>query len=430
VRSNLQECSQTIQYGLTCTSSRSGEGYRYVRITDIQNGQIRWEDVPFADETGAKAAAYELAPGDILFARTGGTVGKSFLVDRLELPAVFASYLIRLQCDQGILLPEFAAKFLQSADYWRQIFEGATGTGQPNFNGTKLANLSLPLPPLAEQRRIVAKLDALFARLARARAELDRVPALKRQLKRQALAACFENADWDQKDLGSLLHGIEAGKNMRCDERPPREGELGVVKVSAVTWGQFDPTESKTLPSDYSPPEKARIRSGDLLISRANTLELVGAVALVDEGPKGLYLSDKILRLVLDQDAKKWVLWFLRSPLGRRQIESLATGNQLSMRNISQDALRRIRLPFPPSEVRHELIQKLEASFARADRFEAKATRARALLERLDAAILTKAFRGELVPQDPTDEPASVLLERIRAQRAPAAKSKRGRRGQ
>ena len=84
----------------------------------------------------------------------------------------------------------------------------------------------------------------------------------------------------------------------------------------------------------------------------------------------------------------------------------------LSMRNISQDALRRIRLPFPPSEVRQELIGRLEASFARADHIEAEAARAPTLLDRLEAAILTKAFKGELVPQDLNDEPASVLLER------------------
>lgn len=101
------------------------------------------------------------------------------------------------------------------------------------------------------------------------------------------------------------------------------------------------------------------------------------------------------------------------------------------MRNISQDALRRIRLPLPASDVRRRLIGRLEASFARVDRLEAEAARARALLDRLEAAILTKAFKGELVPQDPNEEPASVLLERIRAQRAaaaPAPKTKRGSR--
>ncbi|HEY1856950.1 hypothetical protein [Acidocella sp.] len=224
------------------------------------------------------------------------------------------------------------------------------------------------------------------------------------------------------------MHGIEAGKNMRCEERPPRIGELGVVKVSAVTWGKFDPGQSKTLPSDYNPTEKARICEGDLLISRANTLELVGAVVLVDIQPEGLFLSDKILRLIVDEEAKKWVMWFLRSPHGRKQIEELATGNQLSMRNISQDALRSITLPLPAQGIRRQLINRLEAAFARADRLEAEAARSRKLLDRLEAAILAKAFRGELVPQDPNDEPASALLDRIRAQRAGAPVSKRGRR--
>jgi type I restriction enzyme S subunit len=216
---------------------------------------------------------------------------------------------------------------------------------------------------------------------------------------------------------------------MRCEERPPRDGELWVVKVSAVTWGRFDPRKSKTLPPDYNPPENARIHAGDLLISRANTLELVGAVVLVDSEPKGLFLSDKILRLVVEEDVKRWVLWFLRSTFGRSQIENLATGNQLSMRNISQDALRRIRFPFPPAEIRRQLIERVESAFTRADRLEAEAARALALLDRLETAILTKAFKGELVPQDPNDEPASVLLERTKAARSQQAQSqpKRGR---
>jgi type I restriction enzyme S subunit len=202
------------------------------------------------------------------------------------------------------------------------------------------------------------------------------------------------------------------------------------VKVSAVTWGRFDATKSKTLPSDFVPPEKSRIKVGDLLISRANTLELVGAPVIVEEQPRDLFLSDKILRLVVAGKAKRWVLWFLRSPNGRRQIESMATGNQLSMRNISQDALRKIRLPFPEENIRMERIQLLEHAFARADRLEAEAARARKLLDRLESVILAKAFRGELVPQDPNDEPASVLLERIRAERAAAPKQKRRRKSE
>lgn len=118
---------------------------------------------------------------------------------------------------------------------------------------------------------------------------------------------------------------------------------------------------------------------------------------LVEIEPEGLFLSDKVLRLVVDEDAKKWVLWFLRSALGRKQIEDMATGNQLSMRNISQQALHRILLPFPTEEIRRRLIAKIDVTFTRATHLEAEAARAHALLNRLESAILAKAFRGELV---------------------------------
>ena len=204
----------------------------------------------------------------------------------------------------------------------KENIKAAHGTGSTMIHVTKgdMEARRMELPPVAEQRRIVAKLDTLTARLARARADLDRVPVLGQNLRRQAMLACFGDATEPTVTLGSLLAGIQSGKNLRCVERPPQAGERGVIKVSAVTWGRFDPTKSKTLPADYSPPEKARILKGDLLLSRANTLELVGAPVLVEEQPTDLFLSDKVLRLLVADSDKHWVLWFLRSPAGRSQI--------------------------------------------------------------------------------------------------------------
>ncbi|WP_316205338.1 restriction endonuclease subunit S [Bradyrhizobium sp. SZCCHNS3004] len=201
---------------------------------------------------------------------------------------------------------------------------------------------------------------------------------------------------WTQAPLGNLLNAIEAGKNLRCEERPPRAGELGVVKVSAVTWGHFDPSQSKTLPTDYSPPKDAQIRHGDLLISRANTLELVGAVVLVENEPDGLFLSDKILRLVVDNELKRWLLSFLRSPYGRAQIEALATGNQLSMRNISQEALRNIETPIPPAPEQRRIVAKLDALFARLARARVELDRIPSLSSRLRSQAVRSAFEGKL----------------------------------
>lgn len=404
------------------------EGARVIRLSNLGSGVFESDDVAFVShEKYELLRAHDARPGDLVVAALGDPVGRACIV-----PDGIGTAIVKADCFRVRVASELDKHFLLSTLNSPQVrahfSEQARGVGRLRINLEILRSACLPLPPLSEQRRIVAKLDALTARICRARAELDRVPVLGARFREEALDRCFEASGAAIVELGSQLQAIEAGKNLRCEERPPREGENGVVKVSAVTWGRFDEAQSKTLPADFSPPEKSRIKVGDLLISRANTLELVGAAVLVDHQPRDLFLSDKILRLVVPDEDRKWILWFLRSPHGRRQIEGMATGNQLSMRNISQDALKRIRLPFPDPQIRAERIRTLETAFARADRLEAEAARARKLLDRLERAILAKAFRGELVPQDPNDEPASVLLERIRGERLTAPKAKRARR--
>src|SRR5205823_6547572 len=153
--------------------------------------------------------------------------------------------------------PWFSHAFFKHSARAGHLVQHTQGVNIFHIGKRNLEQLPLPVAPLAEQRRIVAKLDVLTERLARTRAELDRLPILVRRMKQQALMVCFAGAGQGESDLGALLLRIESGKNMRCEERPPRDGELGVVKVSAVTWGRFDPHESKTLPPDYNPPEKA-----------------------------------------------------------------------------------------------------------------------------------------------------------------------------
>ncbi len=187
----LSDVTEMIQYGYTAQSSPQKTGPKYLRITDIQHDQVDWNQVPHVDIDGADYNRYELQPGDIVFARSGATVGKSFLI-RTSPPdrAIFASYLIRVRCNQA-LNPEYAPLFFRSEDYWQQIQEGSTGTGQPNFNGTKLGNLRIPLRPIEEQKRFVARLDALLSRSKSAREELDRIPRLVKLYKQAILAAAF-----------------------------------------------------------------------------------------------------------------------------------------------------------------------------------------------------------------------------------------------
>ena len=148
--------SKSILYGVSESAKASGK-YKLLRITDIQNNSVHWDSVPYTDFDENKANSYLLNDGDILFARTGATVGKSYLVQGLTEEAIYASYLIRVQT-YDVVLPQYVKFYFESGYYWEQIEQESVGVGQPNVNGTILGNLHIPIPPIHEQCRIVSEL--------------------------------------------------------------------------------------------------------------------------------------------------------------------------------------------------------------------------------------------------------------------------------
>ncbi len=151
---------KTIHYGYTASAAPAGNS-RLLRITDIQEDKVNWPSVPFCSIKEKDLETYQLRNRDILIARTGGTVGKTYIVRGLNEIAVFASYLIRaIPLDS--IFEEYVKLFMGSPYYWSQLTYAATGTGQPNVNGQSLSKLIVPLPPLAEQKRIVSKIEELF----------------------------------------------------------------------------------------------------------------------------------------------------------------------------------------------------------------------------------------------------------------------------
>lgn len=154
------DLSQSIQYGYNAPAQENGR-IKMVRISDIQNGKVLWDTVPYCEISEDEIPTYLLGINDILFARTGGTVGKSYLVKEVPEDAIYAGYLIRTRYS-ALLCPEYLKYFMESQLYWEQLRNGTIATAQPNCNGKTLSRMILPLPPIAEQKRIVARLEEIL----------------------------------------------------------------------------------------------------------------------------------------------------------------------------------------------------------------------------------------------------------------------------
>ncbi len=232
---------------------------------------------------------------------------------------------------------------------------------------------------------------------------------------------------WTYARLSESIVNIDAGKSFSCDERPPSAEEIGVAKVSAVTWGEYDESESKTCREASKIVPEYFIKPGDFLLSRANTIELVGAVVIVKRTTKHVMLSDKTLRVNFAGIDPNYILQYLRCRTGRLEIMVRSSGNQESMRNIGQDRVGAIITPLCSLPEQQEIVRLLDEQFTVIEQNEREIDAALKRSAALRQSILKKVFTGQLVPQDPADEPASALLERIRKERAatPSTTSRR-----
>ena len=177
----LGDFAESVDYGVTASATEQPIGPKFLRITDIQDGAVNWENVPWCECDTRTASDARLKAGDIVFARTGATTGKSFLIRECPTDSVFASYLIRVRVGDAAE-PRFVSHFFQTENYWAQVAKGARGVAQPGVNATTLKALQIPLPPLAEQRWIAEVLDRAEAVRAKRRAALAQLDSLTQSL--------------------------------------------------------------------------------------------------------------------------------------------------------------------------------------------------------------------------------------------------------
>jgi len=373
--------------------------------------------------------------GDVIFAKITPSMenGKSAVARGLTNGTGMGSTEFHVFRSNGVIEPEYLWRFVRQKSFRESaqaVMSGAAG--QQRVPADYLKNHMIPLPPLPEQRRIVSTVDGLTARTARARKDLDRIPTLITRYKQRLLALAFAG------ELFSDLNNSDAFKPRALEEAilstfyGPRFGKDAYVTdgVPTLRTTDFDSAGNIAL---KDPPKVAvgeeeyakwGLLGGDLLVTRTGS---IGKCALYSEAIGPALPSAYLIRVRLDQ-AKilpRYALLFLLSGEGQRQLGAGITA--VAQPNINAKVIAELQLAIPSLEVQGEIVRRIETAFGWLDRVAADHAAAARLLPKLDAAILVRAFRGELAPQDPSDEPASALLERITAEgEAASAKPKRG----
>ncbi|NMB95548.1 MAG: restriction endonuclease subunit S [Clostridiaceae bacterium] len=229
----LGEISTNIHYGFNASAQISGNA-KLLRITDIQDNKVMWSNVPFCHITDKEYDTYGLNNRDIMIARTGGTIGKTYIVENLSYKSVFASYLIRVIPPMGIN-EKYLKLYLESPFYWEQLKEKSMGTGQPNVNGSSLKKLIIVLPPLTEQQRIVSKIEEimpLIEHYEKLETELFKLEAgfpksLKKSILLYAVQGKLVEQNKDDEPVSILIEKIKAEKEQLIkDKKIKREKPL------------------------------------------------------------------------------------------------------------------------------------------------------------------------------------------------------------
>lgn len=338
----------TMKNGTTAVQNQEKNGVPVTRIETISAGSIDLERVRYADLDATKIDRWRLLNGDILLSHINSVehIGKSAIYSGNPDVLIHGMNLLLLRPDTKVVLPEYLHFGLRSSgvrDHIRARCKRAIN--QASINQKELGAIEILVPPLDDQRRIVDLLSRAegIVRLRRdaQKKAAELIPAIFLEM--------FGDPEPNPKQLSmrrvaDFVARFAGGKNIQAGSEDP-EG-YRILKVSAVTSGRYSEVESKPAPDNYTPPSAHLVRQGDMLFSRANTIDLVGATAIVEATDGKTLLPDKLWRFVWAEDVDiRYMHALFQLPAIRRALGKLATGTSDSMRNISQAKLFALKLP-------------------------------------------------------------------------------------
>ena len=386
----LGKLAEKIDYGFSASATDVGDGPKFLRITDIQDDHVNWSTVPLCEADKQDTIKYALAEGDIVFARTGATTGKSYLIRHCPQNSIFASYLIRVRpskdVDSGYL-----SRFFQTSSYWRQINLNTSGTAQGGVNATKLKTLLVPLPPLEEQRRIAAILDKADG-VRRKRKEAIR---LTEELLRSTFLEMFGDPvtnpkGWEVKRLGEICTNFQNGIGKNSEHYGHGSKVANISDL--YEWHRFIPEKYSLLDVTPKEIEKYSLMRGDLLFVRSSVKREGVAVCSVYDSDEICLFSSFMIRVRPRTDLinPEFLSLMLRTPPMRNRL--ILGSNTSTITNISQPVLSKIEVVVPPIKTQN-LITKVTKNIEESVRCHLQALEQS---ENLFNSLLQRAFRGEL----------------------------------
>jgi type I restriction enzyme S subunit len=400
-----------------------------------ENGHIPWlvigdlNDQPVEEfstsitELGLIDSSAKLIPTGSLLVAMYGSIGKLGIT---TFPCTTNQAIAFCIPDEELVALRYLFHALANAK--PELIAKGQGGAQQNISQGILKEHLIPLAPLNEQHRIVAKLDTTLAAVEACRQRLDGVAAILKRFRQAVLAAATSGEltrEWREKK-GQVFEWLDVqlgehaeSMNYGTSAKSQREGEVPVLRMGNLQGGDLDWTEL-AYTSDLAEIAKYLLDDGDVLFNRTNSPELVGKTAMYRGERPAIYagylirvrcrpsLDPEFLNLSLNSPAARDYCWRVKS-------------DGVSQSNINAKKLAAYPFLLPSVEEQEEIVRRAQELFSLADQLEARLTAAREIVDRLTPSLLAKAFRGELVPQDPNDEPASDLLAKLKANKSNAA---------
>ncbi len=466
VRSTVGEIFLEIKNGSSAPQNKLNLGLPITRIETIQKNQFDLKRVQHIEDPSPEfIEKYKYDIGDIAFSHINSYehVGKTALYQGVPEILLHGMNLLRLRMGHSSVDPKFARYFMLSKEFRDEVRERVGhAVNQVSINQKNLSQVPFTVPPLNEQKRIVEKLEKLLAKVEAVQERLNKIPAILKRFRQSVLAAACSGkltADWrvanddfepfdvdglrryrlldatpsqatkinaiynaieesDSNDLPAgwrfaTLNKLSESFDYGTSAKSSKTGAVPVLRMGNVQNGEIDWSDL-VFASDKNEIAKYRLLKDTVLFNRTNSPELVGKTAIY-RGEREAIFAGYLIRVnnfeILDPE---YLNYCLNTTFAKEFCRHVKTDG-VSQSNINAQKLGAFEVPFPPLEEQKEIVCRVEELFKFADQVEERYKKARSYTDKLAQSILAKAFRGELVPQDPNDEPASVLMEKIKS---------------